>query len=307
MQYAVETRGLRKTYRSTAAVDGIDLLVPARSVTGFLGPNGAGKTTAIRMLLGLLKPDAGQIRILEMDMPAARRRIARQVGSLVETPSHYDNLTGSENLQITQRLLGLAPAECDRVLELMDLTGAAGKRVGEYSLGMRQRLGIARALLGRPRLLILDEPTNGLDPDGIVEVRKLIRGLPQQEDTSVLVSSHLLAEVEQTVDHVALIHGGKLLAQGPLAEVLAHGGPRVLVEVADALRALQLLSARGIDAAARTATLIEVRHDRPTAAEINSLLVGGGIAVSRLTPEQPSLERVYLALTDGAPTLSRAA
>jgi len=307
MQYAIETWRLCKAYRSALAVDGIDLRVPARSVTGFLGPNGAGKTTTIRMLLGLLKPDAGRIRMLELDMPAARRRIARQVGSLVETPCHYDNLTGRENLQITQRLLGLPAAECGRVLELMDLGGAARKRVAEYSLGMRQRLAIARALLGRPRLLILDEPTNGLDPDGIVEVRDLIRRLPQQDGTSVLLSSHLLAEVEQTVDHVALIHGGRLLVQGPLAEVLAHGGPRILVEVEDASRALQLLKARRIDALVRTPTLIEVLGGRPSAAEINGLLVGSGVAVSRLTREQPSLERVYMALTDGVQPLARAA
>ena len=308
MQYAIETWRLCKAYRSALAVDGIDLRVPARSVTGFLGPNGAGKTTTIRMLLGLLKPDAGRIRMLELDMPAARRRIARQVGSLVETPCHYDNLTGRENLQITQRLLGLPAAKCGRVLELMDLGGAARKRVAEYSLGMRQRLAIARALLGRPRLLILDEPTNGLDPDGIVEVRDLIRRLPQQDGTSVLLSSHLLAEVEQTVDHVALIHGGRLLVQGPLAEVLAaHGGPRILVEVEDASRARQLLNARGIDALVRTPTLIEVLGGRPSAAEINGLLVGSGVAVSRLTREQPSLERVYMALTDGVQPLARAA
>ncbi len=307
MQPAIETCALRKTYGSAHAVDGIDLHVPARSVSGFLGPNGAGKTTTIRMLLGLLRPDSGQIRILGLDMPDARRRIARQVGALVETPCHYDNLSGAENLEVTRRLLKLPESEIDRVLEVMDLRAAAAKRVGDYSLGMRQRLGIARALLGRPQLLILDEPTNGLDPDGIVEVRRLIRALPEREDTSVLVSSHLLAEVEQTVDHVALIHCGKLLAQGPLGDVLADGGPRIVVEVGDPARALQLLGSRGISADRRGGALIEVADARISPAELNGLLVGDGIAVSRLTREQASLERVYMALTGGPQTLARAA
>ena len=305
MQYAIETAGLRKAYGGVHAVDGIDLRVPARSVTGFLGPNGAGKTTTIRMLLGLTRPDAGRITMLGMAMPSARRRVARNVGALVETPCHYDNLTGRENLEISRRLLALDADEPDRVLALMGLHGAAGKRVGDYSLGMRQRLGIARALLGRPRLLILDEPTNGLDPDGIVEVRELIRALPRDAGTSVLLSSHLLAEVEQTVDHVALIHGGRLLAQGPLAGVLSDGGPRILVEVGDAPGALRLLRSQGICAAARDGRLIEVPDPRLSPADLNQLLVNHGVAVSRLTQERPSLERIYMDLTDAS--LARAA
>ena len=305
MQDAIATRGLRKTYGGVHAVDGIDLRVPSRAVTGFLGPNGAGKTTTIRMLLGLLRADGGHIQMLGLAMPDDRRRIARQIGALVETPCHYDNLTGQENLEITRRLLGLSAGEPGRVLELMGLRASAGKRVGDYSLGMRQRLGIARALLGRPPLWSLDEPTNGLDPDGIVEVRELIRSLPQEAGTSVLLSSHLLAEVEQTVDHVALIHGGRLLAQGPLASVLSDGGPRTVVEVGDVSRALHLLDERGIGAARRGAMLIEVADARLAPAELNHLLVNHGIKVSRLTQERPSLERIYMRLTDAS--LARAA
>lgn len=307
MQYAIETASLRKTYGRTHAVDGIDLLVPAGSITAFLGPNGAGKTTTIRMLLGLLQPSGGRISVLGLDMPKSRRRIARQVGALVETPCHYDNLTGRKNLEISRRLLGLAPTETERVLELIDLRRGADKRVGTYSLGMRQRLGIARAMLGRPRLLILDEPTNGLDPDGIVEVRKLLRSLSQLDGTAVLVSSHLLAEVEQTVDHVALIRDGRLLAQGPLHSILSRTQARMLFEVSRADSAIGLLKAHRIAAAHRDNGFIEVHEAGISSAEINRLLVSNGIGVSQLLRERPSLESVYMALADVPASVQEAA
>ena len=307
MELSVETSGLRKAYGSRRAVDGIDLAVPAGSVTGFLGPNGAGKTTTIRMLLGLLRPDSGRISIHGLEMPRARREIARRTGSLVETPCHYDNLTGRENLEVSRRLLGLPRPETDRVLELMDLAHAAAQRVGTYSLGMRQRLGVARALLGRPRLLILDEPTNGLDPDGIVELRQLIRALPRKDGTTVLLSSHLLAEVEQTVDHVILIHGGRLLAQGPLPHILARSAPRLLLQVDRPEAAAGLLAAQGIASIRREPACLEVPDPPGCPSAINSLLVGNGVAVSQLVYEQPSLEAVYMALTEASAPIAEAA
>jgi ABC-type multidrug transport system ATPase subunit len=298
MQYAIETRGLEKRFGQTLAVDAVDLQVRARAVTGFLGPNGAGKTTTIRMLLGLLRPTSGMISILGMAMPAERRRIAANVGALVETPCHYDNLTGRENLEITRRLLGLAPAEVGRVLDLVDLAAAAGQRVGGYSLGMRQRLGIARALLGRPRLLVLDEPTNGLDPDGIMEVRTLIRSFPERDNVSVLVSSHLLAEVEQTVEHVALLWQGRLVAQAPLRELLARSGRRIVVGSATPQKAAAVLERHGFRSKGHGPGEFQILGEGAAqAARINALLVENGIAIHKLCEEQPTLEDAYRALT----------
>jgi ABC-2 type transport system ATP-binding protein len=306
VQYAIETVSLRKSYGPKPAVDGIDLRVPCGSITGFLGPNGAGKTTTIRMLLGLLQRSGGRISVLGADMPKARRRIARHVGALVETPCHYDNLTARENLEITRRLLGLCATETSRVLDLMDLGPAAGQRVGTFSLGMRQRLGIARAMLGWPRLLILDEPTNGLDPDGIIEVRKFIRAL-SRDGTTILLSSHLLAEVEQTVDHVALIRRGKLLVQGSLREILSQTGERLLFEVDHSEGAIELLKQHEIEAAPRDGGLVEVKGQLRPPADINSLLVSNGIAVSQLVRERPSLEAAYMAFADATEPMQEAA
>jgi ABC-2 type transport system ATP-binding protein len=199
-------------------------------------------------------------------------------------------------VEITRRLLGERPSEIDRVLGRTDLDFAAGQRVGTYSLGMRQRLGIARALIGQPRLLILDEPTNGLDPDGIAEVRRFIRKLPD-EGVTVLLSSHLLAEVEQTVDEVALLHGGMLLAQGPLQDILAGTGEHLIAEVSDTDRALAVLRKNGVGAVPLGAR-VEIADVRMPPAEINRLLVNSGIAISELRRERPSLETVYMRLTE---------
>ena len=215
MEFAIQCRGLTRSFGGRSAVDSIDLEVPERAVYGFVGRNGAGKTTTIRLLLGLLRPDSGSARIFGLDVARKRRAAARLIGAMVETPSHYDHLTGRENLEITRLLLGAPRAEIGRVLALAELAYAADRRVGTYSLGMRQRLGIARALLGRPKLLILDEPTNGLDPEGIRDMRALIAGLPDAEGVTILVSSHVLAEVEQVATHIGLMHDGRLLMQAP--------------------------------------------------------------------------------------------
>jgi ABC-2 type transport system ATP-binding protein len=300
MQHAIETNGLTKRFQAILAVDGIDLRLPLRAVTGFLGPNGAGKTTTMRMLLGLLPPTAGTISIFGRPMPAKRRQILSEVGALVETPGHYDHLTGRENLDVSRRLLCLPASEIDRVLGIVSLSTAAGKRVGGYSLGMRQRLGIARALLGRPRLLILDEPTNGLDPEGMIEVRQLIRSMPEAAGISVLVSSHLLAEVEQTVDHVALLWGGRLMAQAPLQELLRRAGGRIAIGVSSSEQAASLLRAKGLAFDISSPSEISVSSDGTTSASaLNAMMVGAGIAVHRLVDEQPSLENAYRALTCG--------
>jgi ABC-2 type transport system ATP-binding protein len=295
---AIESEGLRRRFGKREAVAGVDLSVPTGSVYGFLGQNGAGKTTTIRMVLGLIRPSAGRVRVFGHDVARERLRAARQMGSLVETPSLYDRLTGRENLEIARRLRGDPKSEIDRVLEAVDLTGAAGRLAGGYSQGMRQRLGIARALLGRPDLLVLDEPTNGLDPDGILEFRDFVRSLPARDGTTVFVSSHLLSEVEQVATHVGLMHQGRLLAQDTLAALKAGAGREAEIGVEDARRAAMVLSAASLPARAEgdrclKLPLPEAGADAALAAA-NQRLVAAGFAVFRLHSRERSLEDVYL-------------
>src|SRR5262245_53764669 len=221
-KHAIETDGLTRRFGSQLAVENLNLTAPEAGVYGFLGPNGAGKTTTIRMLLGLIRPDAGEVRLFGAPLAADRRSLMRLVGALVETPSLYPHLTGRENMEITRRLLNAPGKSIDNALEVVKLAQDANRRVREYSLGMRQRLGLALALLNKPKLLILDEPTNGLDPAGIHEMRDLIRRLPEEFGATVFLSSHLLSEVEQLATHIGIIHEGSLLFQGTLAELQAQ-------------------------------------------------------------------------------------
>src|SRR6187397_1428729 len=230
-EYLIETRGLSRLFGSQIAVADLNLLVPAAGVYGFLGPNGAGKTTAIRMLLGLIRPDAGEVRLFGQPLNSNHRALMRRVGALVEAPSLYPHLTGRENLEVTRRLLGAPRNLIDVALETIKLTRDANRRVREYSLGMRQRLGLALALLNKPELLILDEPTNGLDPAGIHEMRDLIRRLPEEFGVTVFLSSHLLSEVEQIATHIGIIHEGHLLFQGALAELQSKQQTQLTVGV----------------------------------------------------------------------------
>ena len=289
---ALETSGLTKRFgKAPPAVDGVSMSVPRRAIYGFLGANGAGKTTTLRLVLGLLRPQAGEIRLFGR---APERRSLAGVGALIETPSPYPHLTGRENLDLSRRLLRLERTEIDRVLAIVDLTHAADRRAGGYSLGMRQRLGIARALLGRPRLLILDEPTNGLDPDGIRDMRELLRRLPEADDVTLIVSSHLLSEVEQIATHVGLLHQGRLLLESPLDRLL-EGASAVEVVTADHNQAALLLARAGFAVEPGESCLL-VRSGRggdAEPAEIAELLVREGHKVSRLARHRPSLERIY--------------
>jgi ABC-2 type transport system ATP-binding protein len=295
MEWAIETRGLVKRYGRQTAVDGVELRVPIGSVYGFLGQNGAGKTTTIRLLLGLLHPDAGEARLFGLDVARRRREAVARVGSLVETPALYDRLTGRENLAMTARLIRAGRGEVDRVLEIADLTAAADRLVAGYSLGMRQRLAVARALLGRPRLLILDEPGNGLDPDGIREMRELIRVLPARDGVTVFVSSHLLAEVEQIATHVGLMHRGRLLTQSTLEALKRSRSRRLDLRVGDVAAARRLLASQGLEAE-EAGQGLSVRMDgaRLDAAAVNRGLVEGGVEVFHLAAAEPSLEAIYL-------------
>jgi ABC-type multidrug transport system ATPase subunit len=300
---AIETRGLTKRFGERTAIDGVDLYVPRGSAFGFLGPNGAGKTTMIRMLLGLTHASAGSMNVLGRPVPAERGQALRRVGAIVEEPRFHPNLSGQENLRIVAAVRGpevqarIAPA-----LARVGLSERAEEKVKRYSLGMRQRLGVARCLLADPLLLILDEPTNGLDPGGIQEFREMIRAMVERENRTVFISSHLLDEVEKTCDAAAIVDRGKIIAQGPIAELARSSGARneLIVGVDDVELALSTLSASEFVYAARRSDeglRVELTGDLQTASEVNAALVRAGIGVMRLEPVRHSLERRFLEVT----------
>ena len=299
---AIETRGLTKRFGERVAVDGVDLLVPRGSAFGFLGPNGAGKTTTIRMLLGLTKTSAGEMRMLGHAMPAERAIALQRVGAIVEDPHFHPYLSGRENLRIVAAVRGPeAAARIDPALARVGLAERADEKVKRYSQGMRQRLGVARCLLADPLLLILDEPTNGLDPGGIQEFREMIRAMVEHEGRTVFLSSHLLDEVEKICDAAAIVDRGKIITQGPIAE-LAEGGARheLIVGVDDPERALSLLGTSELVREARRSDegiRVILSGEPRSAAEINSMLVRAGLGVVRLEPVRHSLEQRFLEIT----------
>jgi ABC-2 type transport system ATP-binding protein len=297
----IEVAGLRKQYRrlrggSQVAVDGLDLAVPQGGVFGFLGPNGAGKTTTIRCLLGLVAPTAGTCRLLGADVGGDLRRVAGRVGSMVEAPALFPTMTGRRNLELLGRLGGIGPRRVTQTLERVGLADRADDLVKRYSLGMRQRLGLAAALLKDPEVLLLDEPANGLDPAGIKQVRELLRGLGG-EGRTVFVSSHLLAEVRQTCDRVAILARGRCVAAGPVAEVLTNGhGAGLLVRLDDLGRGRAALTAAGIPAAP-DGDVLRVALPPGAAATITHALADQGLYLTELRPDEADLETVFLQLT----------
>ena len=298
--YLIETRGLTRRFGSQLAVDELNLLVPAAGVYGFLGPNGAGKTTAIRMLLGLIRPNTGEVRLFGESLNGNQQLLMRRVGALVEAPSLYPHLTGRENLEVTRRLLGSDRNLIGLALATVKLTKDADRRVREYSLGMRQRLGLALALLNKPDLLILDEPTNGLDPAGIHEMRDLIRRLPEEFGVTVFLSSHLLGEVEQIATHIGIIHEGHLLFQGALVELQSKQQMRLIVGVKQVHEATEFLVNTGWSVQRCVDDLLSVSTKAPDdAMRINKLLVDRGVDVFHLAVSQQSLENIFLNLTNG--------
>ena len=296
-QLAIETRGLRRRFGATLAVDDLDLEVPVGKVTAFLGPNGAGKTTTIRMILGLLGSDGGDVLLFGQPLRERRAQVLRRVGALVETPSLYAHLSGRENLELTRRVLGVGRQRTDEVLEILDLVKDAERTVGGYSLGMRQRLGLALALLGEPDLLILDEPTNGLDPMGIREMRRLICRLAEELGVTVFLSSHLLAEVEQTASRVTILRGGRRLFQGSLDEFRRARSEEILVGVDRTEEAQRWLLGRGHGVVEEGERLRVKGQGKEAAGEICSLLVTQGFRVHHLSVESSSLESAFLGLT----------
>ncbi|ACQ78625.1 ABC transporter related [Beutenbergia cavernae DSM 12333] len=292
------TDGLTKRYGDRIAVDDLTMEVPARRVTGFVGPNGAGKTTTIRMLLGLVRPTAGSAQILGHPLaePAA---YLRRVGSLVDGPAFYPHLTGRDNLRVLGRLAGRT-SRIERVLDVTGLSRRAGDPVAAYSLGMRQRLAIAAALLPSPDLVILDEPANGLDPSGIREIRRLLRDLAD-DGTTVLVSSHQLAELEQVCDHVVLLHEGRLRFQGALTDLLLRHHARVLARPEDPAQLDALARIAGDDGWQLQVDQGVLAGDSPrrSPAELNRLAHAHGITLAELSSRPPTLEEIFFVLTQG--------
>ncbi|MFZ1881697.1 MAG: ABC transporter ATP-binding protein [Gaiellaceae bacterium] len=295
MESVIETKALTKKFGGRAAVDGVDLHVPAGVAFGFLGPNGAGKTTMIRTLLGLTQPTSGEISLLGLPQPSKRREALARVGAIVEEPKFHPHLTGRENLTIVAAARDReADTRIPSSLERVGLAHRADDRVKTYSLGMRQRLGIARCLLADPVLLILDEPMNGLDPAGILEMRNLIRAFVD-EGRTVFLSSHLLDEVEKTCDHIAIVDQGRIIVQGSVGEISATGDPTVLIEVDDLASARRVLGDAHVQ---EEGGALRVTLDGTlTPAELNRSLVEAGIAVSRLEPARATLEETFLSIT----------
>jgi ABC-2 type transport system ATP-binding protein len=296
---AIETNALTRRFGSVLAVDGLSLHVPRRSVYGFLGPNGAGKTTTIRMLLDLVRPDRGEIKLLGKTLERGNRlTLLRQIGALVEAPSLYPHLTGRENLAVTQRLVGLDRSRIDDVLRIVKLERDADRLVEEYSQGMRQRLGLALALLGAPRLLVLDEPTNGLDPAGIHEIRDLIRAFPSDHGITVFLSSHLLAEIEQMATHVGIVGRGRLLFEGTLGELQSHHPGCLVIEVDQPPLAFSIIREGGWEAEVTGDSSLRLKvSDRAETARVASMLVGAGVKLYQLRTDRPTLEDLFLDLT----------
>jgi len=301
----IEVAGLRKEYRRLrgsprVAVDGLDFAVPEGGVFGFLGPNGAGKTTTIRCLLGLVAPTAGTCRLLGTDVRGELQRVVGRVGAIVESPALFPTMSGRRNLELLGRLEGIGPGRVTATLERVGLAERADDLVKRYSLGMRQRLGLAAALLKDPEVLILDEPANGLDPAGIKEVRELLRGLGG-EGRTVFVSSHLLSEVRQVCDQVAILARGRCVAAGPVAQVLSSArGVGLLVRLEDLERGRAVLAAAGIQTAPN-GEVLRVALPAEDAATVTKALAAEGLYLTELRADEADLETVFLELTGEHP------
>lgn len=300
----IQTSDLCKQYGGALRVSHLNLSVPEGSVYGFLGPNGAGKSTTLKMILGLVRPTAGSIEVLGKSMDSANRlAVLRQVGSLIESPSYYGHLTGEENLRIVQTLRGVPEKNIREVLQIVRLHGQRGKKAAHYSLGMKQRLGLAAALLGYPKLLILDEPTNGLDPAGIQEMRELICDLPRRFGMTVVVSSHLLSEIDQMADHVAIIREGELVFQDTLETLHSRSCRHLAMKTTDNETARRILKEQELSCQEQDNYLILPVLRDEAAAKLSCFLARQHIGVVRLEERQKSLEDIFLELTGKAVSL----
>jgi ABC-type multidrug transport system ATPase subunit len=297
----ISTEGLTFNFGNQTVVKSLSLQVPEGSIYGFLGPNGAGKTTTIKLLLNLLKTQQGSIHIFDKELQNNRINILSQIGSLIEQPAIYLHLSGKENLLNRALLLQIPEKRVGEMLSLVHLTDAAHKKAGQYSLGMKQRLGIALALLSDPKLLILDEPTNGLDPNGIIEVRELLMRLVNEHQKTVFISSHLLAEIERMATHVGIINHGELLFQGSINDLQTLNQPQVQIETDNTVDAANFLTRNNF-----TVTEVDEHHlyvpytSKQNMGEINTLLNKNGYTIFSINKQQKDLEKLFLAITQNA-------
>lgn len=300
----ITTTSLCKEYSKVMRVKDLDIAVQEGSIYGFLGPNGAGKSTTLKMILGLTKPSSGSIKVFDKEVNQKNRlSILKDVGSLIESPSYYGHLTGKENLRIVQTLKGVPEKDIDRVLQIVRLENQQSKKVNQYSLGMKQRLGLACALLGKPRLLILDEPTNGLDPAGIQEMRELITSLPKQFGMTVMVSSHLLSEIDQLANTVGIINNGELVFQDSLATLHKKSQHTIAIRTLDNAAAVKMLETQGIYCNPTGDYLLLPDLDDDSLSQYTSQLCKNNIGVVRIESRQKSLETIFLEITGTAVSL----
>lgn len=297
MEYVVQTENLSKRFGKEKAVVGLDMKIRKGEIYGFLGPNGAGKTTTIRMLLGLMKPTSGEIHIFQKDLKKARIEILGKVGSLVENPSYYPHLTAYENLEALRKILGIPKTRIHDVLKIVRLTDVANKKVKGFSLGMKQRLGIAASLLNNPELLILDEPTNGLDPSGIIEIRNLIKRLPSEFGMTVLISSHLLSEIDQMATTVGVVSKGKLIFQDSIEAMHMYAQHKIILKVSDSEQAWRSLIAKGVKAEFKEGVILLYERSNERVAQAVRTLVQDGFSIYRVEEEKRSLEDIFLQMT----------
>ncbi|GFR38793.1 bacitracin ABC transporter ATP-binding protein [Insulibacter thermoxylanivorax] len=297
MEQVIATQQLSKRYGNVYRVKQVNLTVQEGEIYGFLGPNGAGKSTTLKMILGLVRPTEGKVTVFGKDLDSNRRQILAQTGALIESPSFYGHLTGLENMRVVQRLRDVPDQNVKEALSIVRLDKAKDKRVDQYSLGMKQRLGIAMALVSFPKLLILDEPTNGLDPAGIGEIRELIKSLPQRYEMTVLISSHLLSEIEQIATSVGIIHEGEMLFQGSLEQLQNRSRPAIKIKTGNNPMAQHMLLRQGY-APVQDGEFLALEGLRDEqAAEINRLLVTNDIDVLRIEEHKKNLESIFLDMT----------
>ncbi|MDM5431190.1 ABC transporter ATP-binding protein [Bacillus mycoides] len=296
-KYIVQTHSLSKKHGDTFNVNNIDLKVKEGEIYGFLGPNGAGKTTTIKMLLGLVKPTNGEIKIFGQDLKTNRLNILKKIGSLVESPSYYGHLTGYENLEIIRRMLNVPQKNIDEVLEIVRLKNQKEKLVKNYSLGMKQRLGIASSLLAFPKLLILDEPTNGLDPSGIHEIRELIKELPSKYGMTVIISSHLLSEIDHIATQVGIIQNGVLIFQDDISKLRQRSNSIIRMKVDNLHDGHKILLKNEIFSKIEDGSLVLNTYTEEQIAQANRLMINNNMSVYRIEEEKRTLEDIFLELT----------
>ena len=296
METVIRTYNLTKVYGKQTVVDNLNLELKAGQIYGFLGPNGAGKTTTIRMLLSLIAPDSGGIEMFGKDLKGNRQQILSQVGAFVDSPAYYGHLTGYENLQVIQKMLGNTNEKILPTLDIVGLSNAKNKLVKEYSLGMRQRLGIAFALLNNPKLLILDEPTNGLDPSGIHEIRELIKNLAKNEGYTILLSSHNLNEIELMATHVGMVQKGNLIYQGSLDNLFSQKDYQIEIGATDISKAQTILKNKGYNIE-KDKDLLITHGTSKDIIKMNQFLVNDGNEVYHLYHKKSTLEDIFLSLT----------